>query len=47
MKFAKETYRGFKEEWKAQNDDEKAAAKNNNQCNNRWSQCRKEASWIC
>ncbi|KAG2135833.1 hypothetical protein DEU56DRAFT_737620, partial [Suillus clintonianus] len=40
--FAKDTYRGFKEEWKAQNDREKAAAKNNNQQKNRWSQRRKE-----
>ncbi|KAG2126420.1 hypothetical protein BD769DRAFT_1668431 [Suillus cothurnatus] len=40
--FAKEMYHGFKEEWKAQNDHEKAAAKNANQHKNCWSQHRKE-----
>ncbi|KAG1864626.1 hypothetical protein DFJ58DRAFT_866746 [Suillus subalutaceus] len=40
--FAKDTYRGFKEEWKAQNDRKKAAAKNTNQQKNRWSQRHKE-----
>ncbi|KAG2365917.1 hypothetical protein BDR07DRAFT_1480806 [Suillus spraguei] len=40
--FAKDMYCGFKEEWKAQNDHEKAAAKNTNQQKNHWSQHRKE-----
>ncbi|KAG2113233.1 hypothetical protein DEU56DRAFT_919734 [Suillus clintonianus] len=40
--FAKETYRGFKEDWRAQNDAEKKAAKGVNQRSNRRAQRRKE-----
>ncbi|KIJ09288.1 hypothetical protein PAXINDRAFT_17608 [Paxillus involutus ATCC 200175] len=40
--FAKETYRGFKPEWKADNDPHKMAEKVDHQCRNRWSQRRKD-----
>ncbi|KAH7923258.1 hypothetical protein BV22DRAFT_967311, partial [Leucogyrophana mollusca] len=40
--FAKETYRGFKDEYRAQTDAEKKAVKENNQRTNRWAQRRKE-----
>lgn len=42
--FAKETYRGFKEDWRAQNNAEKKAAKDLNQQSNRRAQRRKEVS---
>ncbi|KIK91983.1 hypothetical protein PAXRUDRAFT_34717 [Paxillus rubicundulus Ve08.2h10] len=40
--FAKETYHGFKPDWKAQNDPEKMAQKSNHQQENRWMQCHKD-----
>ncbi|KAF8840020.1 hypothetical protein BDN67DRAFT_1011818 [Paxillus ammoniavirescens] len=40
--FAKETYRGFKPDWKAQNDPAKMAQKSDHQRENRWMQRRKD-----
>ncbi|KIJ57839.1 hypothetical protein HYDPIDRAFT_171516 [Hydnomerulius pinastri MD-312] len=40
--FAKDTYRGFKEEWNTQNKEEKKIAKAANQRGNRWTQRRNE-----
>ncbi|KAG1808956.1 uncharacterized protein BJ212DRAFT_1484815 [Suillus subaureus] len=40
--FAKEMYHGFKEDWQAQNNAKKKAAKGVNQQNNRHAQCHKE-----